>query len=94
MQKNSPFTEEINQFIHLAHHMGLIDANIKKFMPYFSKCAAWSDVQASHNIENIVELKLEDFYGILGFLGIGLGGGMVITILELLLPKIKGAFHL
>ena len=68
--------------------MGLIDANIHQFMPYVSKCAAWSDVQASHNTHNIVELKLEDFYGTLGFLGIGLAGGAVITILELLLHSI------
>ena len=78
----------MNKFIHLAHQMGLIDSNIQKFMPYVSKCAAWSDIQASHNTDNTVELELEDFYGIIGFLGIGLLGGAVITILELLLHSI------
>ena len=82
LQKNSPLTEEMNNFIHLAHQMGLIDSNIQEFMPYVSKCAAWSDIQASHNTDNTVVLRLDDFYGILGFLGIGLVAGAVITILE------------
>ena len=65
--------------------MGLIDSNIQQSMPFVSKCAAWSDIQASHNTNNAVQLKLEDFYGILGILGIGLVAGGVITILETLL---------
>ena len=82
----------MNSFILLAHQMGLIDSNIQQFMPYVSKCAAWTDIQASHNTDNTVELDLEDFYGILGFLGIGLAAGAVITVLESLLHGIIGKF--
>ena len=65
--------------------MGLIDSNIQQSMPFASKCATWSDIQASHNTNNAVQLKLEDFYGILGILGIGLVAGGVMIILETLL---------
>ena len=89
LQKDSPLTEEINSFILLAHQMGLIDSNIQQSMPFVSKCAAWSDIQASHNTENTVQLILQDFYGILGFLAIGLVAGGIITILELFIGPSK-----
>ena len=56
-------------------------------MPYVSKCAAWPDIQASHN-SGTVQLELEDLYGILGFLCIGLGAGAVAIILEFLWYRI------
>ena len=83
MQKGSPLTEDINHFIHLANQIGLIDSKIQDFMPYASKCATWPDIEASHN-SGPVQLQLEYFYGILGFMGIGLVVGGIATILELL----------
>ena len=65
--------------------MGLIDSNIQQSMPFVSKCATWSDIQASHNNDNTVQLILQDFYGILGFLAIGLVTSGFITILEALI---------
>ena len=80
----------MNNYILLAHQIGLIDSNIQQFMPFISKCSSWSNIQASHNTDNRVELDLEDFYGILSLLGIGLVGGAVVTVLESSLHCIIG----
>ena len=58
-------------------------------MPFVSKCAAWSDIQASHNTDNTVQLELKDFYGILGFLAIGLVAGGIIAMLEVFIGPSK-----
>ena len=83
LQKGSPYTEDVNRFIHLANQIGLIDSKIKEFMPHVSKCATWSNIQASHNSDKLVQLKLEAFYGILGLLAITLAGVLITFIVEL-----------
>ena len=48
MQKESPYLDDVNELIELAHQMGLIDAQIKKYVSNATECMTWSAVQASH----------------------------------------------
>ena len=68
--------------------MGLIEEQIQKSVPNASNCLTSSAVQASHmkRGEKVI-YKIEDIYGMIIPLGMGLGGGMTILILEFLIVK-------
>ena len=68
--------------------MGLIEEQIQKSVPNASNCLTSSAVQASHmkRGEKVI-YKIEDIYGMIIPLGIGLGGGVTILILEFLIVK-------
>ena len=73
LQKGSPYLEEVNQLIHLANQMGLIEGLIEQTLDNRTKCSTWSDIYESHmeKGENVV-LDIDDICGLMILLSIGL----------------------
>ena len=71
-QKQSPFLDDINNFIHIAKQMGLILRSYYKNLPNATKCNSISEVFESHEEKNVrVRVELNTIYGMLVILGIG-----------------------
>ena len=63
--------------------MGLIDKQIQNNVPNASNCLTSSAVQASHvkRDKNVVYM-MEDVYGMIILLGVGIVGGLAVLIIE------------
>ena len=49
-----------------------------------TKCETWQDIKSSHRIENHeVTVRITDFFGMMILLASGLGGALIMMILEL-----------
>ena len=73
----------MNSFIHLAKQMGLIDRSYYNHLPNATKCKTVNDVYESHKEENhIVTMEVNDIYGMLVLLGLGVGGALLTFIAE------------
>ena len=60
------------------------------FLPNVTKCMAWEDVKASHvSRDNLVVIKLDEIYGMMIILMAGLGGSIIIMMVEHLFQKIR-----
>ena len=80
--------EDANGLIDLANQMGLIQNEIQKNVPNATHCLTWSAVQASHTRKGKdVVFKLEDIYGMLILLALGLGVAMLVLITEFAVHK-------
>ena len=78
--------EDVNELIELAHQMGLIDAQINRYVSNATKCMTWPAVQASHTEnDQTVVFKIEDFFGILVLISMGLGGALMTWIAEMII---------
>ena len=71
-----------------------LQSELDKHLPNATKCSTWHDVKQSHMIKDQrVVVKLEDIYGMIILLAVGLSGSVVIMIVELLskalMQKIK-----
>ena len=78
--------EDVNELIELAHQMGLIDAQINKYVSNATKCMTWPAVQASHTEnDQTVVFKIEDLFGILVLISMGLGGALMTWIAEMII---------
>ena len=89
-QKGSPFLEDFNSFIHLSKQLGLIEKSYYDNLPNATKCKTISDVYNSHaegNHEVVVELN--DIYGMMGLLGLGVGWSLATFIAEAALSLFK-----
>ena len=85
-QKQSPFLEDMNSFIHLAKQMGLIYRSYYHHLPNATKCKTINDVYKSQTEKNhIVIVEVNDIYGMLVLLGLGVGGALVIFIVEMIM---------
>ena len=91
-QKGSKFLDDINYLIDINKEMGIhltMDWLLRD-LPNATKCLAWHDVKESHTIDaSQVVVNLEDSYGIMVLLAIGLCGGMITLIVEKLLKAQK-----
>ena len=68
--------------------MGLIQNEIQKNVPNATHCLTWSAVQASHTRKGQdVVFKLEDIYGTLILLALGLSGAILILVSEFAFHK-------
>ena len=86
-QKQSPFLDDMNNLIHLAQQMGLLEMGYQKYQPNATKCQTIQDVYKSHAENNEkVRVKLSDVYGILSLLGLGFGLAVITVIAETSLP--------
>ena len=88
----------MNNFIHRAQQMGLLEMGYHKYQPNAAKCQTIQDVYKSHAENNEkVKVKLRDVYGILALLGHGFGLAVISVIAETCLPvsiiKWGGAFQ-
>ena len=85
-QKQSPFLEDMNSFIHLAKQMGLIQMGYYNHLPNATKCITIGDVHKSHTEKNnTVTVEVNDIYGMLVLLGLGVGGALITFIAEIAL---------
>ena len=84
-QKQSPFLDDMNSFIHLAKQMGLIDMSYYNNLPNATKCRTINDVHKSHIEQNhTVTVEVNDIYGMLILLGLGVGGSLITFIAEVI----------
>ena len=66
-----------------------MEAQFKKHVPYATKCLTHADVQKSHiGKDNKVVFKLENIYGMIILLALGLGGGVLTLIAEIFINKV------
>ena len=55
-------------------------------MPNSTKCMTWQDVKASHETDSPeIVIRIDDIYGMVILLAMGLGGALVVLTLELLM---------
>ena len=86
MQKGSPYLDDVNKLIELAHQMGLVDAQIKKYAPNATECMTWHAVQASHTKNGkTVTFKFGDLIGVLLLISMGLGGALLTCVAEMII---------
>ena len=89
-QKQSPFLEDINNFIHLAKQMGLVNQRFYNYLPNATVCK--SNEPRVDN-DHVVKVKLRDIYGMLSLLALGMGLALTTFIAEngeLLRLSLKG----
>ena len=73
LQKGSPYLDEVNQLLHLANQMGLIEGLIEQTLENRTKCSTWSDIYEAHmDKRDHVVLHFDDIYGLMILLSIGL----------------------
>ena len=78
--------EEINNFIHLAREIGLINRSYYNYLPNATKCDTIREAFISHSEKNkTVTVELNDIYGMLALLGLGLCGALFTIIFEVTL---------
>ena len=90
-QKQSPFLEDINNFIHLAKQMGLVNQRFYNYLPNATVCK--SNEPRVDN-DHVVKVKLRDIYGMLSLLALGMGLALTTFIAEkwrIIAPQLKGA---
>ena len=82
-QKQSPFLEDMNSFIHLAKETGLIHKNYNNHLPNATKCKTVHDAYKSHREKNhLVKVEGNDIYGMLVLLALGSHGALITFISE------------
>ena len=68
----------------------MIDAELKKHAPHAKECRTRANVEKSHfgREQRRFTLKLENIYGMLILLAVGLGGGVVTLLGEVIVHKL------
>ena len=78
LQKQSPILEDMNYFIDLAKQMGLINKSFFNYLPNATACKNANDIYESHIGNNRrVIVQLNDIYGMLALLGLGVAGSLI-----------------
>ena len=81
--------EDANELIERAREAGFIDTELKKHAPHAKDCLTRANAEKSHFVkEERFPLKLENIYGMLILLAIGLGGGLVTLICEVIIHEL------
>ena len=86
-QKGSLFVDDANSLIQLAKQMGLIDFSYYNHMPNATKCNTINDIYQSH-VDDLVILEVDDIYGMLILLSLGIGGALLLLSFEMVF-KVK-----
>ena len=82
-QKESPFLKDMNSLIQVAKQMGLIEMSYFKHLTNATKCRTLNDVYESHaKLSHKVTVEVNDIFGTMILLGIGLTGALFILIAE------------
>ena len=84
LQIGSPYLNDANELINLANQMGLIDKVLQSKTSNASKCLTRSAVEETNvsQSEKMRILRIEDIYGMLVILSIGLGGALLVFTTE------------
>ena len=65
-------------------------SRILHYLPNSTNCMTWPEVKASHETDSpTVIIKIENIYGMLILLAVGLGGSFIVFILELFMRALK-----
>ena len=76
--------------VDLAQQLGIINHEIQKHISNATKCRTWNAVQESH-IGNgeIAAFKIENIFGMMILLALGLGASLIIAIVETIYHKMS-----
>ena len=89
LQKDSPYLEDANLLINIARESGFINEKIRKYSPNATECLTRTAVQASHfGKDQKLVFKMENIYGMLILLSVGLAGSTLIATAELIVNKV------
>ena len=90
-QKGSPFLEDINYLIGISDQMGdSLGKQVYQRVPNMTKWLTWNAVEKSHMTQdNKVVVKLDDIYGLLLILALGLFGAMILISTEIAVKALK-----
>ena len=80
--------EDANYLIHLAKQMGFIEASFYNHMPNVTSCNTIKAIDQSHT-DGLVILEMDDIYGMLILLGLGLVGSLAVFSAEVI-PQVRG----
>ena len=86
-QKQSPYLDDMNTLIHQLEQMGIAhDDRLKYFIPNATKCNSIDDVYKSHaRKKGTVIMEVNDIYGLLALLGLGICLALIPFIAEMIL---------
>ena len=80
----------MNDLIHLAKQMGLIHKSYNNIVPNATKCYNMGDVLRSHEEkDHTVIVQVNDIYGMLVLLGLGVCGALITFTAETVVLLIK-----
>ena len=80
--------DDANELIDLARQAGLFDARFKTYIPHATMCLTHADVQQSHfGKDQRVVFKMDNIYGMIILLAIGLGGASFTAMAEIIVYK-------
>ena len=88
--------EDFNLLLDLANQMDLefSQEGIEKYIPNSTKCLNWQAVRASHDMSDATPvIAMGDIYGKMILLALGLGGALVVLLMEHLSNKMKIAIN-
>ena len=89
-QKESPYLEDTNELILLAHQMGLIDRLFKNNEGNATKCSTRSGVRSTNTERDQKRvLEIKDIYGMLILITIGLSGALLVFVGECIIHKVN-----
>ena len=90
-QKQSPFLDDLNFLIDMSFGMDLsLERKYDDFLPLGNECRTWQDVRASHSTgDNHIVINLNETYGMLIILFVGLNGAMIIFAIEYMVHKLS-----
>ena len=91
-QKQSPFVDDMNKIINMAKQVGVIQNSYYKNLPNATKCKTIHDVYKSHAEKNRrVIVDVNDIYGMLLLLGLGVAGAVITFTAEFLTKRRCGS---
>ena len=80
--------EDANELIDLARETGLIEAQFRRELPNATKCLSHADVERSHfGKDEKVVFKMDNIYGMIILLSLGLCVSTLIAMVELIAYK-------
>ena len=89
-QKGSPYIEDFDFLIDMKDQMGLefSGEGIANYVPNATRCMRWEQVKASHSANNDLVIRIEQIFGMLLLLSLGIAAGFTTFIAESLIFKI------
>ena len=81
----------MNYLISMSYEMGLpLGTNHEMYFPNATKCSTWHDVKTSHETKDMkIRIKLDDIYGMMIILALGLIGATLLLTLEFMTKAMK-----
>ena len=86
------YLQDFNYLMDLMNQMDLEFSRnrILDYLPNSTNCMTWPDVKASHETDSPkVIIRIENIYGMLILLAVGLCGSLIVFILELFMSALK-----